>query len=91
MYLHALCPYIDAAINHQRHFIKIPFINKGMDFIHLLSIFQDISITLYIPNYYQNYEPYIICYKYNTPFRNMIFNFNKLASDLDIHANTPNS
>ena len=38
---HALRPFIDAEINHQRHFIKIPFINKGMDFIDLPSIFQD--------------------------------------------------
>ena len=30
---HALRPFIDAEINHQRHFIKIPFTNKGMDFI----------------------------------------------------------
>ena len=28
----------------------------------------------------------IICYKYNKPIRNTIFNFNKLVSDLDIHA-----
>ena len=27
---HALRPFIDAEINHQRHFIKIPFINKEM-------------------------------------------------------------
>ena len=26
--LHALRPYIDSEINHKRHFIKIPFINK---------------------------------------------------------------
>ena len=32
-----------------------------------------------------------ICYKYNKPIRNTIFNFNKLVSDLDIHANTPKS
>ena len=38
---HALRPFIDAEINHQRHFIKIPFINKGMDFIDLPSILQD--------------------------------------------------
>ena len=42
---HALSPFIDAEINHQRHFIKIPFINKGMDFIDLPSIFQDKSVT----------------------------------------------
>ena len=32
---HALRPVIDSKINHIRHFIKIPFINKGMDFIDL--------------------------------------------------------
>ena len=32
---HALRPFIDAEIYHQRHLIKIPFINKGMDFIDL--------------------------------------------------------
>ena len=33
----------------------------------------------------------LICYKYNKPIRNTVFNFNKLVSDLDIHANTPES
>ena len=27
---HVLRPYIDSEINHVRHFIKIPFINKGL-------------------------------------------------------------
>ena len=90
---HALCPFIDSEINHQRQFIKIPFINKGMDFIDLptRSIFQDKSVTSSIPDHFQNSEPPIICYKYNKPIRNMIFNFKQLVSDLDIHANTPNS
>ena len=82
---------VDAEINHQRHSIKIPFINKGMDFIDLPSIFQDRSVTSSIPDYFQNSEPPIICYKYNKPIRHTIFNFNKLVSDLDIHANTPSS
>ena len=86
---HALRPLIDSEINHQRHFIKIPFINKGMDFIDLPSIFQDKSVTSSIPDYFQNSEPPMICYTYNKPIRNIIFNFNKLVSDLDIHANTP--
>ena len=66
---HAFRPFIDSEINHKRHFIKIPFINKGIEFI----------------------EPPIICYKYSKPIRNTVFNFNKLVSDLDIHANTPES
>ena len=60
-----------------------------MDFIDLPSIFLDRSVTSSIPDYFQNSEPSIICYKYNIPIRHTIFNFNKLVSDLDIHANTP--
>ena len=32
---HVLLLFIDSEINHKRHFIKIPFINKGIDFIDL--------------------------------------------------------
>ena len=72
---HALRPFIDAEINHQRYFIKFPFINKGMDFIDLQSIIQDKSVTSSIPDYFQNSEPPIICYKNNKPIRKMTFNF----------------
>ena len=37
-----------------------------------------------MPSYFENTESPIICYKYNKPIRNTIFNFNKLVSDLDI-------
>ena len=86
---HALRPFIDSETNHKRHFIKIPFINKGIEFIDLPSVFKDSSVTSSIPAYFQNSEPPIICYKYNKPIRNTVFNFNKLVSDLDIHANIP--
>ena len=88
---HALRPFIDSEANHKQHFIKIPFINKGIEFIDLPSIFKDRSVTSSIPTYFQNSEPPIICYKYNKPIRNTVFNFNKRFSDLDIHANTPES
>ena len=88
---HALRPIIDSKINHIRHFIKIPFINKGMDFIDLPSIFRDKSVQPSIPNYFKNCEVPIICYKYNKPIRGAIFNFNKLVSDLDIETCTPDS
>ena len=32
---HALRPYIDSKIYHIRHFIKIQFVNKGIEFINL--------------------------------------------------------
>ena len=36
---HALRPVIDSEINHIRHFIKNQFVNKGIEFINLPSIF----------------------------------------------------
>ena len=59
---HALRPFIDSEANHIRSFIKIPFINKGIDFIDLPSIFQDKSVIQSIPTYFQNSETPIICY-----------------------------
>ena len=41
---HALRPYIDSEINHIRHFIKIPLINKGIELIDLPSIFRDNNV-----------------------------------------------
>ena len=60
---HFLSPYIDSEVNHKRHFIKIPFINKGMEFIDLQSIFKDNLVISSITNYFNNSETPIICYK----------------------------
>ena len=77
-------------MNHIRHFIKIPFINKGIDFIDLPSIFRD-NTESSNPDYFENKEPPIICYKYNKPIKSTIFNFFKLVANLDIDTKTPNS
>ena len=53
---HFLSPYIDSEVNHKRHFIKIPFNNKGMEFIDLHSIFKDDSVISFIPNYFNDLE-----------------------------------
>ena len=37
---HALRPFIDSETNHKWHFIKIPFINKGIEFIDSPSILR---------------------------------------------------
>ena len=60
---HALRPVIDSKINHIRPFIKIPFINKGMDFIDLPRIFRDKSVQSSIPNYLKKtvkYQSFVI-------------------------------
>ena len=64
---HFLSPYIDSGVNHKRHFIKIPFINKGMVFIDLHSIFENNLVISSIPNYFNNSETPITCYIYNKP------------------------
>ena len=88
---HFFSPYIDSEVNHKRHLIKIPFINKGIEFIDLHSTFKDNSVISSIPNYFNNSETPIICYKYNKPIRSTIFNLNKFLNDLDIDSNTPAS
>ena len=90
---HALRPYIDSEINHIRHFIKIQFVNKGIEFINLPSIFKDKSVISSIPTYFENKESPIICYKYNKPIRSTVFNYmyNKLVTELDIENSIPDS
>ena len=83
--------YIDSEINHIRHFIKIQFVNKGIEFINLPSIFKDKSVISSIPTYFENKESPIICYKYNKPIRSTVFNYNKLVTELDIENSIPDS
>ena len=58
---HFLSPYINSDVNHKQHFIKIPFINKGIEFIDGHSIFKDNLVISSIPNYFNNSETPIIC------------------------------
>ena len=44
-----------------------------------------------IPNYFDNSETPIICYKYNKPIRSAVFNFINIVTDLNIDSNTPDS
>lgn len=88
---HILRPHIDTESDHKRHFLKISFINKGIDFINLPSIFNDKQVKDSVPKYFKNSESPIICYKYNKPVRDVLFNYNRIVSDLNITCNTPNT
>jgi hypothetical protein len=88
---HVLRPHIDSLSDHKRYFIKIHFINRGIDFIDLQSVLRNKNVMNFIPKYFKNLEPPIICYKYNKPIRGIIFNYNKIVSDLNILDNTPNT
>jgi hypothetical protein len=49
---HILRPHIDTTAEHNRHFLKVTFLNKGIDFIDLPSIFRDKRFTDAIPKYF---------------------------------------
>ena len=55
------------------------------------SIFKDKSVISSIPTYFENKEPPIICCKYNKPIRSIVFNYNKLVTELDIENSVPDS
>ena len=88
---HALQPYIDSKINHIRHFIKIQFVNKEIEFIHLANILKSKYVVSSIPSYFENKELPIIYYKYNKPICSTVFNFNILVTELDIENSIPDS
>ena len=88
---HALRTCIDSEINHNRHFINVQFVKKGIEFINLPSIFKDKSIISYLPTYFENKESAIICYKYNKPICSTVLNYNKLVTELDIETTIPAS
>ena len=68
---------IDSEVRHIRHFIKIQFVNKGIEFINLPSTFKDRYVISSIPTYFELKESHIICYEYNKPIRSTVFNYNK--------------
>ena len=51
---HALHPFIDAEINHQRHFIKIPFIDKGA-FSRAIFLWQRSIVTETMAKYLRSH------------------------------------
>ena len=81
---HHLYPHIDDPSDRKRHFIKIHFLNKGIDLIDLPSILRDRRVQETIPTYLKNLEIPIICYKYKKPIRGLLFNYNQLVSHLEV-------
>ena len=88
---HRLFPRIDKPEDHKRHFLSIKYINRGIDFINLSSIFHDTTVQNLIPPYFDNIEPPIISYSYKKSSRNIIFNYTSVTSDVNIEDNTPTS
>ena len=45
-------------------FIKMKFINQGLDLLNISNIFSDHRVTSNIPKYFENLDPPLICYQY---------------------------
>ena len=67
------------------HFIKLDFINKGIDAVNLPSILRSKSVIETVPTYFKEKEPPIISYTYTKTIANKISNFSSTLSDLDYH------
>ena len=67
------------------HFIKLNFINKGIDAVNLPSILRSKPVTETVPTYFKEKEPLIISYTYTKTIASKIFNFSSTLSDLNYH------
>ena len=54
----------DQSTDAKTHFIKLDFINKGIDAVNLPSILRSKSVTETVPTYFKEKEPPIISYTY---------------------------
>ena len=65
-------------------FLKLKYINKGMDDINLSNILHDKRTYEKVPQYFQNRPPPVISYKYSNTIAAMILNFNATLRNIDI-------
>ncbi len=67
-----------------RHFLKLKYINRGIDAIHLANIFHETDVINTIPPYFSNTLPPLISYSYTSPIGPKIFNFSKTVKEFDM-------
>ena len=67
------------------HFIKLDFINMGIDAANLQSILRSKSVIEIVPTYFKEKEPPIISYTYTKTIASKIFSFSSTLADLDYH------
>ena len=74
----------DVPAEKPKHFMKIKFLHKGIDFINLPQLLRSQSVMDKIPAYFKDKEPSIISYQYTHTVASKLFNFSSTLSNLDI-------
>ena len=59
-------------------FIKIKFINQGLDLLNISNIFRDNRVISKIPQYFENLDPPLICYQYKNLLVTLFLTITKL-------------
>ena len=72
------------SVESSRYFLKLKFLNKGIDAINLASVFRDKSATDQVPEYFKGQDPPMITYEYTNTIAGKILNFSSALSNLDI-------
>ena len=74
-----------------KQYIRIKFINQGLDFLNISNIFRDHRVTSKTPQYFENLDRPLIWYRYKTPISNTIFNYSQVTFDPDVRSSIQSS
>ena len=76
--------------NTHKSFLKIPFLNKGIEMIKISQILHSKPIRKSIPSCMLNQTPPIVSYSYTKTIASKIFNFKQTIEELDFEVGTKN-
>ena len=77
----------DTTKHNERHFMKLKFVNKGLDHIDISSVLRDKRTLNSIPEYFEDKEPPIISYSYPKSIASDIFNYRQTILNISAVSN----
>jgi hypothetical protein len=67
-----------------KHFLKIKFLNKGIDLLPLGRMLRSKTLTKLVQTHFVHHDPPTIGYKYTNTIASKVFNYNQVISEVDI-------
>ena len=67
-----------------KHFLRLHFHNKGLDFVNLSNILHHKTVQTKVPTYYNDKSPALISYTYTPSIAPLIFNHKKTLKDVTL-------